>query len=106
MPPQTVSEKTIGRLSLYRHILNDLGPNRSENIYSHQIATMIGGTAAQVRRDLMAIGFTGSPVRGYNVVDLIRSIGDFLDSPRKQNVALIGVGNIGRGSPVPYSIPE
>lgn len=91
-----VSEKTIGRLSLYRRLLNQLAAEGIENVYSHQLASLVGGTAAQVRRDIMVIGYTGSPARGYDVPQLIESIGKFLDHPQGQSAALIGVGNLGR----------
>jgi redox-sensing transcriptional repressor len=57
---------------------------------------MAGVTAAQVRRDLMAVGYTGSPTRGYGVGELMESIGKFLDASEGEGVALIGVGNLGR----------
>ncbi len=91
-----ISGKTIGRLSLYRRLLNSLLADGEHNIYSHQLAKLAGGTAAQVRRDVMAIGYTGSPVHGYGIRDLIKSIADFLDAPEGQNVALVGIGNLGR----------
>ena len=91
-----VSGKTIGRLSLYRRVLLGLLAEGERNIFSHQLAALVGGTAAQVRRDMMAVGYTGSPARGYDIQDLTRSIGDFLDAPQSQGVALVGVGNLGR----------
>ena len=91
-----VSDRTIGRLSLYRRLLNNLAAEGVRYVYSHQLAAMAGGTAAQVRRDMMAIGYSGSPTRGYEVTELIQSIRDFLDAPGGQNAALAGVGNLGR----------
>lgn len=91
-----VSGKTIGRLSLYRRVLYGLLADGERNIYSHQLAALVGGTAAQVRRDVMAVGYTGSPTRGYDITDLVRSIGRYLDSAQGQSVALVGVGNLGR----------
>lgn len=91
-----VSDKTIGRLSLYRRLLNALVAEGRTYVYSHQLATMAGGTAAQVRRDLMAIGYSGSPTKGYEVAELLESIRNFLDEPAGQAVALVGVGNLGR----------
>ena len=91
-----VSEKTIGRLSLYRRMLNELLAEGVQSVYSHQLASMTGGTAAQVRRDLMVIGYSGSPTRGYDVQGLIESIRTFLDAPQGQAVALVGIGNLGR----------
>ena len=90
------SEKTIGRLSLYRRLLNNLLVEGETHVFSHQLARMARGTAAQVRRDMMAVGYSGSPTRGYDIRELIKSIGHFLDAPRSVNVGLIGVGNLGR----------
>lgn len=91
-----VPDKTIGRLSLYRRLLIDLGEEGKENIFSHELARLAGATAAQVRRDLMAIGYSGNTQRGYGIDGLIASLGEFLDKPGGQGVALVGMGNIGR----------
>ena len=92
----SVSGKTIGRLSLYRRVLYGLLAEGERAIFSHQLAVLVGGTAAQVRRDVMALGYMGSPTRGYDIAELISSIGEFLDVPEGQKAALIGVGNLGR----------
>jgi redox-sensing transcriptional repressor len=91
-----VSEKTIGRLSLYRRLLVGLLAESRQNIYSHELANLAGGTAPQVRRDLMAIGYSGSPAKGYEVADLADSINSFMDNPDGTHVAIIGAGNLGR----------
>ncbi len=91
-----VSGKTIGRLSLYRRILHDLLAEGEQFIFSHKLAAMVGGTAAQVRRDIMAVGYTGSPTKGYDIQELTRSIGAYLDAAEGQRMALVGVGNLGR----------
>ena len=91
-----VSQKTIARLSLYRRLLQEVAAKGTKNIYSHQMATIAGTTAAQVRRDWMVIGYAGSPAHGYEVLDLIDAIGKFLDSAVEQKVALVGIGNLGR----------
>jgi len=91
-----ISDKTIGRLSLYRRLLNGLARAGETHIYSHQLGSSAGGTAAQVRRDLMVIGCSGSPAKGYEVQELISAIGRFLDVPGGMGVALVGVGNLGR----------
>jgi len=90
------SNKTIGRLSLYRRLLNQLREEGAGSVFSHQLAEMAKVTAARVRRDIMAIGYSGTPARGYNVEQLIESIRNFLDTPGGQGVALVGVGNLGR----------
>jgi redox-sensing transcriptional repressor len=91
-----ISEKTIERISRYRRLLYNIRHDPTPNIYSHQLAAMSHITPAQVRRDLMLIGVTGSPSRGYGVTDLIDGINRILDAPQQQNIALVGLGNLGR----------
>ena len=91
-----VSEKTIGRLTLYRRIVSELTERSIECIHSHQLALRAGSTAAQVRRDLMVVGTEGSPKRGYKCCELLKSLAAFLDQPEGHKVALVGVGNLGR----------
>jgi len=90
------SNQTIGRLSLYRRVLQDLYAEGVSNVFSHQLARLAGATAAQVRRDIMVVGYTGSAAHGYNVAALTESIGQFLDAAPTQRIALVGVGNLGR----------
>ena len=92
MPP----EKSIERLSVYRRLLYDLHQKGERKIFSHQLASLAGRTSAQVRRDIMNIGYTGSPSRGYDIANLVDSISEVLDTPLGQGVALVGVGNLGR----------
>jgi redox-sensing transcriptional repressor len=96
MPTANVSVRTIGRLSLYRRLLATLLAQDARHTFSHQLAAMAGVTAAQVRRDLMVVGYSGSTTRGYDVLELAESIGRFLDAPQGQKAALVGAGNLGR----------
>jgi redox-sensing transcriptional repressor len=91
-----VSRKTVSRMSRYRRLLSSLREEGLESIYSHQLARHAVVSAAQVRRDLMVIGYSGSPNKGYDVDACIASIGSFLDGTVSQEVALVGVGNLGR----------
>lgn len=91
-----VPERTVGRLSLYRRLLERQRGFEEGFVYSHELAAMACVTPAQVRRDLMAIGYSGSPNRGYRVADLIRAVGSVLDGDELQKAALVGVGNLGR----------
>jgi len=92
----TLSDKTIGRLSQYRRLLLQMKQQGVRHLFSHQLGDATGLTAAQVRRDLMVIGFTGSPSKGYNVEDLFGKISDFLDGHERQFGAICGIGNLGR----------
>ena len=95
-PGAVLSEKHVARLSVYRRLLQDRPAGAPAEIYSHDLAALSRNTAAQVRRDLMTIGFTGSPARGYRVEQLIDAISRTLDAPAGQSAALCGVGNLGR----------
>jgi redox-sensing transcriptional repressor len=91
-----ISDKTVARLSVYRRVLQDMQDAGQEHVFSHELAAKSGCTAAQVRRDVMATGYTGTPVRGYDVAALASSIAEFLFHPDSQKVALVGIGNLGR----------
>lgn len=91
-----VSDKTIGRLSLYRRALYELSQKGVKNVFSHQLASSTGVTPAQLRRDLMAVSNIGSPQHGYDVQGLIESISNLLDASEPQFVGLVGAGNLGR----------
>jgi len=90
------SHRNIGRLSLYRRLLYGLTQTGTKYVHSHELAGLAEVTAAQVRRDLMAVGCCGTPRRGYDVEHLIQSISELLDAPTAQGVALVGIGNLGR----------
>jgi redox-sensing transcriptional repressor len=91
-----VSRKTVQRLSRYRRLLTDLHNTGTTNIYSHQLAHLAGVSAAQVRRDFMVIGYSGSPNRGYQVDTCLASIESLLDGTIRQDVAIVGLGRLGQ----------
>jgi redox-sensing transcriptional repressor len=82
-------------MSRYRRLLQSLQADGVQSIYSHQLARHATVSAAQVRRDLMEIGYSGSPNKGYDVAACIASISHFLDGPVRQEVVLVGAGNLG-----------
>ncbi len=84
------------RLSRYRRLLSDLQTTGTTSIYSHQLAHLAGVSAAQVRRDFMVIGYSGSPNRGYQLDTCLASIENLLDGTTRQDVALVGLGRLGR----------
>ena len=86
----------MSRMSRYRRLLSSLRAEGVRSIYSHQLARHAVVSAAQVRRDLMVIGYSGSPNRGYDVDACIESISAFLDGTARQEVVLVGVGHLGR----------
>ena len=92
----TVSEKTVERLSLYRRVLQRLASAGETHIYSHQLSSITGGTAAQVRQDMRVVGYSGSPSKGYNIEELVKGINSFFWGTGCHSAVLVGVGNMGR----------
>lgn len=88
--------KTVERLSEYRRTLLDCLKEKKNFIYSHDLAARLHITAVQVRRDLMLIGYSSVQRKGYDVRELIDTIGKIIDSEQMLNVAVIGIGNLGR----------
>jgi redox-sensing transcriptional repressor len=93
---KSLSEKTVARLSLYRRLLNEQFDAKRTQIYSHELAKLARVSAAQVRRDIMTIAYSGTPNRGYEVRQLIAELSRTLDNPDGDRVGLVGVGNLGR----------
>jgi len=92
----TLPERTVERLSEYRRSLLQCLEEGKTHIFSHELADLHHNTAVQVRRDIMFIGYTSMQRKGYDVRELIDVIGDILDSEKGMNVAVIGIGNLGR----------
>ncbi len=88
--------KTIERLSEYRRTLLGCLEEKKNFIYSHDLAARLHITAVQVRRDLMLIGYSSVLRKGYDVKELIDTIGTIIDSEVSLNVSVIGIGNFGR----------
>jgi redox-sensing transcriptional repressor len=92
---ETLPGKTVERLSQYRRrLLNSLDDGK-EYIFSHELAEILNITAVQVRRDIMLLGYSSVYRKGYPVRKLIEVIGKRLDSSKGQNVAIVGMGNLG-----------
>jgi len=88
--------KTVERLSEYRRTLLECLNEKRNFIFSHDLAARLHITAVQVRRDLMLIGYSSVLRKGYDVRELIDTIGKIIDSQESMNVAIIGIGNFGR----------
>lgn len=88
--------KTVERLSEYRRMLLGCLTENKSYIFSHDLAALLHITAVQVRRDLMLIGYSSVLRKGYDIRELIQTIGRIIDSEEGLSVAIIGIGNLGR----------
>lgn len=85
---------TIKRLFLYYRAL--LESRKTEYISSEELAELSGSNAPQMRKDISYFGEFGTPGKGYNVDDLRHRIKGILGIDREWEVALIGIGNLGK----------
>jgi redox-sensing transcriptional repressor len=88
--------KTVERLSEYRRTLLACLDENKNFIFSHDLASRLHITAVQVRRDLMLIGYSSVHRKGYDVKELIDTISSIIDLDEGMNVAIVGIGNLGR----------
>jgi redox-sensing transcriptional repressor len=95
-PEKRVSLQTVERLSVYRKALEELDRDGVEYIHSQQFARLVGVTPAQLRRDLASFGTFGNIARGYHVYQMTRTISRIMGTDTQQNLALFGVGDLGR----------
>ncbi len=91
-----ISDSTISRLSTYYRTLTNLIENGVETVSSDEIAEINNITSAQVRKDLSFFGSFGKRGLGYKTKDLREEIAKILGLKKQWNIALVGVGNIGR----------
>ncbi len=90
-----IPEATVSRLSVYSRYLTAVEKQEIVNISSGEIAEGVGGTPAQVRKDLAYFGEFGTRGVGYNVKQLNQEIMGILGLKKRWNVILIGAGNLG-----------
>ena len=93
--PETISEGTIHRLSLYSRLLATLGAEGTTVVSSRELSEQINFSATQIRRDLACFGQFGKRGIGYEVSALRRVLSNILGVHIRRKVALVGVGNIG-----------
>jgi redox-sensing transcriptional repressor len=93
---EKISAATISRLSQYYRTLDRLIEQKIQTVSSDEIAEIDGVTSAQVRKDLSFFGSFGRRGLGYNTATLKNNIGYILGLDKTWNVAIIGIGNIGR----------
>ncbi|NLW25767.1 MAG: redox-sensing transcriptional repressor Rex [Clostridia bacterium] len=90
-----IPEATIIRLSVYSRYLTQLDKKGIVNISSGEIAEGVGGSPAQVRKDLAYFGEFGTRGVGYNVRDLNQHIIRILGLNKGWKVVIVGAGNLG-----------
>ena len=89
-------EVVVNRLPQYVRALNQLIREGAEVVSSQRLGQILHVTPAQIRKDLSYFGRFGKQGRGYNVPFLLSSLRDILGLDKKWNIAVVGVGRLGR----------
>ena len=96
MNQRPVPDVVVRRLTQYYHALRYCRDRGLEIISSQTLGEMLNVTAAQIRKDLSFFGGFGKQGIGYNVANLLEHLQRILGLQRMWNMALIGLGNLGR----------
>ncbi len=91
-----VPEVVVSRLPQYLRILNRLMEDGITVVSSQQLGEKLQVTSAQIRKDLSYFGRFGKQGRGYSVHDLLDRLRQILGVNSFWNVAVVGVGRLGR----------
>lgn len=86
---------TLERLAGYLHCLSEIDPHEMEFISSEELGKRTQTPAELVRRDLSYFGEFGRRGVGYNIVLLKQTISKILRLNRRQELILVGAGNLG-----------
>lgn len=89
-----IPSSTERRLFLYYRALLESGG--FEVVSSERLSDLTGFSAAQIRKDLTYFGQFGTPGKGYNIDQLKEKLLKILGIDQEWNVALVGLGNLGR----------
>jgi redox-sensing transcriptional repressor len=96
MPEGKVPDIIVGRLPLYLRALSRMREAEVQVTSSQELGTQLGISSAQIRKDLSQFGEFGKQGTGYSVPFLIEQLRRILHVGQPWDVALIGVGDLGR----------
>ncbi len=90
-----VPDETIKRLPIYLRRAIHLSETGVKCVSSTELASLLGVTAWQIRKDLSYFGGFGTRGVGYDVGNLVSQIREILRLDAIRKAALVGVGNLG-----------
>jgi redox-sensing transcriptional repressor len=92
-----IPQRTVERFFRYCQFLHSRLEAGSEHVFSHELATAVGVSPEQVRRDLMNFRqVKGTPQRGYPIKEFMAELYSHLESSALTKMVLVGVGNLGK----------
>lgn len=94
-PEGKLSRAAAQRLSQYLRFARTLA-DADDTVSSVELAEGVGVSAAQVRRDLAALGHLGQRGVGYDAAGLVEALRKAIGVDRRWRVVLVGVGNLAK----------
>jgi redox-sensing transcriptional repressor len=91
-----IPKATVKRLPLYYRYLLILNEEGKDKVSSTELSEAVQVDSASIRRDFSYFGALGKRGYGYDVKNLLTFFKKILNQDTLTNVALIGVGNLGR----------
>ena len=91
-----IPDIVIGRLPIYLRALSRMALEGARVTSSHELGRRLGISSAQIRKDLSHFGEFGKQGTGYHVDFLVGKLRKILKVDHEWEVALVGVGDLGR----------
>lgn len=96
MASSNVPDIVVGRLPHYLRALSRMTAAGQEITSSHELGEQLGISSAQIRKDLSHFGEFGKQGTGYHISFLTEQLTRILHLEQEWQVALVGVGDLGR----------
>jgi redox-sensing transcriptional repressor len=96
MNTEKVPDIIVSRLPVYLRALQRMADNGVSTTSSQELGEDVGISAAQIRKDLSQFGEFGKQGTGYHIPFLIDRLRQILKVDRSWDVAVIGMGELGR----------
>lgn len=94
---EKISKRQLERLPLYLKYLYSLDDTEIDNVSAPMIASALGLSTEQVRKDIQLVSSSnGKPKQGRNVKELIEDLVSFLGYNEHDDAVVIGVGHLGQ----------
>jgi redox-sensing transcriptional repressor len=91
-----ITKAILGRLPQYQAYLREIYEDGVTVVSATKIAIDLSLGEVQVRKDLNAVCGKGKPKRGYNTVDLLKSVDTCLGQLDITPAVLVGAGRLGK----------
>ncbi|MBI5292085.1 MAG: redox-sensing transcriptional repressor Rex [Chloroflexi bacterium] len=96
MSIREIPDIVVGRLPVYLRALTRMAQDGQLITSSKELGERLGISSAQIRKDLSHFGEFGKQGTGYQILYLVEQLQRILHTEAEWQVALVGVGDLGR----------